>query len=210
MEGTRTMKKQDLPITEISLEDFYKLNLYGYELRPHYYNKSDQRIPDNRVFVTVPAQMVDGMEVEAHVARSKEVAYSKITWDKVSLNEKVKAEVEASLRDWTDEQHKLLIAVHTEPSEADIKAFYDVALTRTDPYTGKKFTEAQAREIAERDARFTFSYLDKYLTPIGSQTYILSNFINKLYSTRDYYEERELGLKVPKRGTKAIYLIKYR
>ena len=157
------MTKKELPITEISLEDFYKLNLFAYELRKHYYNGSDQRVPDDKVFVTVPEQTIDGIVVKEHSGISKDVKYSKVTWERVSLNEIVAREVEASKESNSSdlEGAKLLVAIHEKATLKELKDLCASFKCKLDVHTGKPYTEKQAEEAAFRESLYIHSYLDK-------------------------------------------------
>ena len=50
-------------------------------------------------------------------------------------------------------------------------------------------------------------YLDKYMAVLGPATYLVATNIKHLYSTRDYFEDREDYWRVLKRETKAIYRV---
>ena len=51
------------------------------------------------------------------------------------------------------------------------------------------------------------SYLDKWLTPMGMQTFLAIMDVGHLYSRRNYFYIDDECLQIDKRETKAIYLI---
>lgn len=199
------MRKSELPITEISLKDFLKLDLWGYERRKHYYDEKGRRIDDTKAFVLVPEEVVDGVTIKEHYHPAYK--YSKLSWDQVNLVEKVKAEIDFIKCEKIVEEHTICLAIHIEPDESYVKAINVDHLV--DTATGKPLTSLQKFDVKHSMALDEYSYLDKYLTKEGSQTYLLATGITKLYSTRDYYECRDEYFRIPKKETSAIYLIKY-
>ena len=50
-------------------------------------------------------------------------------------------------------------------------------------------------------------YLDKFTNLLGPSTYLVATRIHHLYSTRDYFEDREDYFRIPKNETKSIYRV---
>ena len=56
---------------------------------------------------------------------------------------------------------------------------------------------------------FQYSYLDKWLTRSGNQTYLIRCDVPHLYSEKRKFVTHDDYFEVPKSKTKAVYLIRY-
>ena len=201
-------------ITEISLEDFLKLNLVGYEHRKHYYKTKQEKVGDGYCYL--PEQEIDYKDTGEWVKDSQgnphwvqfDGIISKLVWDKVNLNDIVRENIEFS----NEEGFKnrcICVAIHTEPSEEEIeeitKKFNYVKSYREGSNNLTKYT----REEAYEQLLFEYSYLDKWLTRSGNQTYLLRCDVQHLYSEKRKFVTHDDYFEVPKSETKAVYLIRY-
>ena len=202
------MKKNELPVTYINFEDFKKLGLKGYNHRKHYYDKNGIRVSDEKAFVEVPEQVIDGITIPKHYHPA--YAYSKICWEEVDLTEIVKTEIDYVSKEYQEDVDKYIcLAVYKDIPAEVMDKYYESNAGKLDTMTGLPLTEAQRKEDALHQALYEYSYLDKYMTMLGAQTYLIRFGVEKLYSIRDYYETRDDYFRIPKKQTKAIYLIKF-
>ena len=196
------MKKSTL-ITEISLEDFLKLNLTGYEHRKHYYRSvqiDNCYLPEVEIEYKDTGEWVIDSKGERHWVNYKNV-FSRITWDKVNLNDIVMENIE-----WSKKQgfknRCICLAIHTEPSKEEIEELRD-RCRETDK------SPKMPKEEALEQLLFSYSYLDKWLTRCGYQTYLLRCDVKHLYSEKRKFCTHDDYFDVPKSETKVIYLIRY-
>ena len=195
------MKKCNL-ITEISLEDFLKLNLVGYEHKKHFYKQDGTEIEYKDT-----GEWVKDSQGNPHWITFEGI-YSRIVWDKVSLNNIVRENIEFSDKEGF-KNRCICVAIHTEPSEEEIgemmKKFNFAKSYRENNGNLLKFT----REEAYEHLLFEYSYLDKWLTRSGNQTYLLRCDVEHLYSEKRKFVTHDDYFEVPKSETKAVYLIRY-
>ena len=191
------MKKCNL-ITEINLEDFLKLNLTAYEHRTHFYNEKGEEIEHTGKW------LIDS-KGERHWETYKGI-YSRITWDKVDLNEIVLENVEWSKQEGF-KNRCICVAIHTEPPEEEIeegmKTGNHSAQAKGEPI--RKCT----REEVYQTLLFKYSYLDKWITRSGCQTYLLRCDVPHLYSEKRKFCTHDDYFDIPKSETKAVYLVRY-
>lgn len=183
-------------ITDISLEDFLKLNLVAYAHRKHYYNKDNKEISYEQT-----GEWINDSQGSKHWV-SFEGIYSKLVWDKVNLNEEVLDNIEFS----NEEGFKnrcICVAIHTEPTEKEVRELKDL-------YNKNRPEDHQVSyEEAYEYLLFEYSYLDKWLTRCGHQTYLLCCDVEHLYSEKRKFATHDDYFEVPKSETKAVYLIRY-
>lgn len=194
------MKKCNL-ITEISLEDFLKLGLVGYEHRKHFFNEKGKEIDYEK-----SGEWIKDSQGLDHWVTYRGI-FSKIIWDKVDLNKVVLDNVEFSKKEGF-KNHCICLALHTEPSEEEIEE-----LTKQFNYvrsyaSGGDLT-CYSREEAYEKLLLDYSYLDKFLTWNGHQTYLLRCDVEHLYSEKRKFCTHDDYFDVPKSETKAVYLIRY-
>lgn len=194
------MKKCNL-ITEISLEDFLKLNLTAYEHRKHYFNENDEEISYEET-----GEWVVDSKGDKHWANYNAV-YSRITWDKVSLNDIVLENVE-----WSKEENFknncICVALHTEPEEEEILQLMN-SYNYKKSYSKNTQLAKYTREEAYEELLLSYSYLDKFLTRSGHQTYLLRCNVAHLYSEKRKFCTHDDYFDIPKSCTKAVYLIRW-
>lgn len=202
--------KRSKTITEITLEDFLKLGLKGYEHRRHYFDADGNMLPDDHGI----GETVKDSKGNEHFVHYKGV-YSKITWDQVDLGEIVKENVAFS-EDMGFRNRCICVAIHTEPTKEEIareakrNAKTVEALNKLAKVNPDIFEPVSALKRAEEGLRFHYSYLDKWLTPRGNQTYLLRCDVGHLYSERRKFTTHDGEyFEVPKSETKAIYLVRY-
>lgn len=194
------MKKSNL-ITEISLEDFLKLNLTGYEHRKHFYNKDGVEITAEET-----GEIVIDTKGKTHWFSYTDV-YSKLIWDKINLNEVVKENIE-----WSEQEgfknRCICVAIHTEPTEEEINEImnrFNYIKSYKEKSELKKYTYNEAYE----SLLFEYSYLDKFITHSGHQTYLIRCDVPHLYSEKRKFCTHDDYFEVPKSETKAVYLVRY-
>lgn len=193
------MRKTNL-ITEISLEDFLKLNLTAYEHRKHFFNEKDEEIDYEQT-----GELLTDNNGDKHWVTHKGV-YSRITWDKVSLNDIVLENVK-----WSEEEgfknRCICVAIHTDPSEEEILEGMKANnyLVQIKGKSVRKFT----REETYQTLLFKYSYFDKWLTNSGGQTYLLRCDVPHLYSEKRKFCTHDDYFDIPKSETKAVYLVRY-
>ena len=188
------MKKSNL-ITEISLQDFLKLDLYAYEHRVHFYNKDGKEIHYEATGTWMKDNQGDPHWVPF------DGCYSKNLWDKVSLNEIVKENISFSEKE-KFENHCICVAIHTEPSEEEIEKEFEELKCR---FPNSRWTLEDMRS----KFLFEYSYLDKWLTRAGNQTYLIRCDVPHLYSEKRKFCTHDDYFEIPKNQTKAVYLIYY-
>ena len=197
-------------ITEISLEDFLKLNLIGYEHRKHYYKTKQENncyFPEEEISYEQTGEWVVDSQGNKHWVTFSNV-FSKLIWDKVSLNDIVLKNIEFSKKE-DFKNHCICVAIHNEPNEEEI-----VEITKKFNYV-KSYREANGdlqkytREEAYEQLLFKYSYLDKFLTWNGHQTYLIRCDVPHLYSEKRKFVTHDDYFEVPKSETKAVYLIRY-
>ena len=188
------MKKCNL-ITEISLEDFLKLNLKAYEHRRHYHDANGNEIDSDHT-----GEYVKDSNGDEHWVFHKGVS-SVITWDEVSLSEVVKKEVEFSKEEGF-ENRCICVAIHTEPTVQEVEAEY-AGIKEKWPDSPVSIKDIKERKL------FEYSYLDKWLTPLGYQTYLIRCDVPHLYSEKRKFCTHDDYFEIPKSETKAVYLIRY-
>lgn len=197
-----------LELTKISLDDFKKLGLKGYEHKKYYYNESGQKIPYEETYKVVPEQIVDGVLIKEHNYYLPN-CYSKVLWQEVDLSQKVEDKIRYIKQEnpeWLNRY--IVIAIHKDIDLKRLERYYKETEGMHDVLTGKLLTEDMRREEAFHRALYDYSYLDKYSTPQGAQTYLLSCGVKHLYSVRDYFYEKDTKFRIAKTHTKAVYLIK--
>lgn len=193
------MRKTNL-ITEISLEDFLKLNLTAYEHRKHFFNEKDEEIDYEQT-----GELLTDNNGDKHWVTHKG-GYSRITWDKVSLNDIVLENVK-----WSEEEgfknRCICVAIHTDPSEEEILEGMKANnyLVQIKGKSVRKFT----REETYQTLLFKYSYFDKWLTNSGGQTYLLRCDVPHLYSEKRKFCTHDDYFDIPKSETKAVYLVRY-
>ena len=178
-------EKQELPITKISLEDFKKLRLKGYEHRMHFYQKTEEgekpiKHKDIGEFVT------DSRGGQHYVTFDN--TYSRAEWDEVDLTKIVEENIEYSKH--YGYTNPICVAIHKQGDKK--KILFDLP-----------FPEIDNKHIE----LISGSYLNKYLTPGGAQTYLLRCNVKHLYSKRNYFYTTDDYFEIDKRETKAVYLI---
>lgn len=183
-------EKKELGIIHITWEKFQKLNLHGYRHVRKYFRRVDDSVADiSEVFETVKDSNGD-----PHVV-NKSGYYSKLIWERVSLNDIVSEEIEFSKKEgWTGD---ICLAIHNEISESDIEEIRST------------FLGIKNEEDIMSYCLFSKSYLNKYLTRSGNQTYLIRCDVNHLYSKRNYFYTKDDYFEVPKSCTKAVYLINW-
>ena len=188
------MKKCKL-ITEISLEDFLKLNLTAYEHRKHYFNAKGEEISYEKT-----GEWIADSKGGKHWCAFNGT-FSKLSWDEVSLNELVLENIEFSNKE-NFENKCICVAIHDIPSNEEIKQKYEEIHNL---FPNNRWTLEDVRSSLLLDN----SYLDKYLTPIGSQTYLLRCDVPHLYVEKRKFCTHDDYFEIPKKGTKAVYLVRY-
>lgn len=188
------MKKCKL-ITEISLEDFLKLNLTAYEHHKHYFNAKGKEIS----YEETGEWIVDSKGGKHWCVFDG--TFSKLSWDEVSLNKIVLENVEFSKKEGF-ENNCICVAIHDIPSDEEIKQEYEKFSSE---FPKTHWTTEDMRSIL----LFTNSYLDKYLTIGGNQTYLLRCDVPHLYSEKRKFCTHDEYFEIPKKGTKAVYLVRY-
>ena len=191
-------------ITDISLEDFLKLNLVGYAHRKHYYKKKQETensiSPEIEISFDETGEWVKDSEGNPHWVQFKGV-FSRIAWDKVNLNEVVLENIEFSNEEGF-ENRCICVAIHTEPSEEEIKKEYE-DVKKAFPNSLWTLDDIRSKALLE------CSYLDKWLTRSGNQTYLIRCDVKHLYSERRKFVTHDDYFEIPKSETKAVYLIRY-
>ena len=175
-------EKKELFITEISLEDFKKLNLIGYQHTKHYYKinrDGDHMLPETEVDYEQTGEIVEDSEGTPHWVSHKGF-FTRLEWDKVELNQLVDELIEKCKE--IGSTNPICVAIHEEVE--DENASGDMSINM-----------------------FQSSYLDKWLTPMGMQTFITGIDVKHLYSKRNYFYDTGDYFEIDKRETKAIYLI---
>lgn len=176
-------EKKEMFITEISLEDFKKLNLTGYQQMKHYYkiervsdgNGGEMITPEVEVDYEQTGEIVKDSQGTPHWVSHKDI-FTKLQWDKVDLNQVVDELIAKSKE--CDFTNPICIAIH-------------------------EIHDNKNEEISMCES----SYLDKYLTPMGMQTFLAIIDVSHLYSRRNYFYIDYDYFQIDKRVTKAIYLI---
>ncbi|MCR4661702.1 MAG: hypothetical protein K5765_06885 [Clostridia bacterium] len=187
-------EKKELFVTEISLNDFVALNLIGYEHRKHHYrrgkNHNGQLESETEIQVSDTGEFVSDSHGQKHWVSYSDV-FSRLKWDEVHLNDVVLENIKFSKEQgWNA---PICVAIHEETllPEEDFK----------------KTNNEIDWEGRENACLFESSYLDKYMTPSGMQTYLLACNVKHLYSKRNYFYTIDDYFEIDKRETKAIYLI---
>ena len=188
------MKKCKL-ITEISLEDFLKLNLTAYEYRKHYYNSKNKEITYEET-----GEWVTDSKGGKHWCVF-DGTFSRLLWNKVSLNEIVLENIEFSEKEGFGNKC-ICVAIHDIPSEEEVQQEYEKF---NDELPNNCWTIEDIRSML----LFNNSYLDKYLTRSGNQTYLLRCDVPHLYVEKRKFCTHDDYFEIPKRGTKAVYLVRY-
>ena len=188
-------EKKELFITEISLNDFLALNLIGYEQWKHYYRKGEEGEEhirkETEVEVQDTGEWITDSKGNKHWVSYNDV-FSRIQFDMVLLNDLVLENIEFSKSEgWNG---PICVAIHEE-----------VCLPE------ENFKKPNSNEIdwdlRKKECLYESSYLDKFLTRGGMQTYLLRCDVKHLYSKRNYFYTTDDYFQVDKRETKAIYLI---
>lgn len=181
-------EKKELFITEISLEDFLKLNLVAYEHRTHFY-KAEKEIEykDTGEWVT------DSHGNKHWVSYSD--CFSRIMWDEVELNKKVLENIEFSKEQGWD--GPICVAIHEE-AKLDENDFRRIDTDEID------------EKLKKSQELFEGSYLDKWLTREGNQTYLIRCDVKHLFSKRNHFYTTDDYFDIDKRETKAVYLIHWK
>lgn len=182
---------KELKIINITWKEFKKLNLIGYTHRKVYYDaRTNLPIDDPKELFEV---IKDG-EGTRHTV-TKIPHYSKIDWHKVKLNDVVKGEIELSKENgWLGE---ICLAIHDEVTEGDIAEVLEA-------YPG-----LWNRKEALHFCLYGKSYLDKWITKTGHQTYLIRPNVKHLYSRRNHFYTKDEYFDIPKMSTKAVYLINF-
>lgn len=194
------MKKCNL-ITEINLEDFLKLSLIGYKRNRHYFNEKGQEIPSDQI-----GEIFIDSKGEKHYIQYNGIT-SRVLWDKVSLNDIVLENIEFSNKEGF-KNRCICVAIHTEPSEEEIQEGMK-SFNYVKAYSQNALLTKYTRQEAYEQLLFKYSYLDKFLTWNGNQTYLIRCDVKHLYSEKRKFCTRDDYFDVPKSETKAIYLVRY-
>lgn len=193
--------KDNILITEISLEDFLKLNLVGYKNRRHFFDKNGKEVSHTEAInVITDDQGNDRWIINPDI-------YSKFMWDKVDLNKVVLENVEFSEKEGF-KNRCICLALHKEPSRKEIEEVmktYNYVKSYKEKNALVKYTE----EEAYNKLLFNYSYLDKWLTMSGYQTYLIRCDVPHLYSEKRKFCTHDDYFEVPKNETKVIYLVRY-
>lgn len=171
-------EKKEMFITEISLEDFKKLNLTGYQQVKHYYKitrEGNHMLPETEVDYEQTGEIVKDSQGTPHWVSHKDI-FTKLQWDKVDLNQVVDELIAKSKE--CNFTNPICIAIH-------------------------EIHDNENEEISMCES----SYLDKWLTPMGMQTFLAIMEVSHLYSRRNYFYIDNEYFQIDKRETKAIYLI---
>ena len=163
-------EKNPLRITEISWEDFQKLDLKGFRHRRYFYKGSEEKkINPNDI-----GEFVTDSNGGKHWVQFADV-FTKVDWERINLNDIVKENIELSKKErWTG---AICLALHKE-EDCEIDDYY-----------------------------FENSYLDKWLTREGNQSYLIRCDVEHLYSRRNYFYTKDDYFDIPKNETRAVYLI---
>jgi len=164
-------------ITEISLEDFKKLNLIGYRNTKVYFNEKG--------FETI---------------EEKSNSY-KFLMRPLSINDELDKNIKyCKENNW----NKIAIAIHVEPSEEEIEEGMKSFTFDTKTCKRRNLNRDEAYEFALLDASYLDKFMNRFS---GHQTFQIGCGIDHIYSNRDYWYATEDYWKVKKKETKAIYLI---
>ncbi len=191
-------EKKELKITEISWEDFQKLNLKGFQHRTHHYMKDANSDKEVLLSENDPhGEFVVDSRGGKHWVSYSDV-YSRVDWDEVSLNDIVSENIEFSKEEgWTN---PICVAIHEEITEEEVADELKMFARRED-------NEKQYQDYKTRTLLAASSYLDKFLTRAGMQTYLIRCDVQHLYSRRNYFYTKDDYFQIDKRETKAVYLI---
>lgn len=184
-------ESKELKITKITWEKFKQLNLYGYRHVRKYFRRIDDTVVTDlkEVFETVKDSNGD-----PHVV-GKSGYYSKLIWERVDLNDIVSGEIEFSKEEgW---KNPICLAIHEEVTELEFQQ------------TKENFVGIKNDEDIMSYCLFSKSYLDKYLTRSGNQTYLIRCDVKHLYSKRNYFYTKDDYFEIQKDRTKAVYLIDF-
>ena len=111
-------EKKELFVTEISLEDFLRLDLNGYQHRKHHFicgkEGEDFIQPEREVTENETGEWVEDSHGGKHWVAFKD-CYSKVTWDLVKLGDIVLENIAFSKEQgW---KNPICVAIHTDDSE---------------------------------------------------------------------------------------------
>lgn len=167
-------------ITEISEEDFKKLNLVGYD---------NERVDNN-----------DGTFKFKFIQKHLN--------DK--LEEYKRYLAETILKDKVDLPWVMTVCIHIEPTEEEVAWEEEILKTATaNPNHPDHGVCMDYSKEAYLQALYNFSYLDKWMDRSGHTTYEFGIGLDHLYSTRDKWQARGWidYFEVRKKDTKAVYII---
>ena len=182
-------EKKELFVTEISLEDFLRLDLIGYEHRKHHYRKETEK--ETEIEYQDTGEWIEDSKGGKHWVAFDD-CFSRLQWDKVRLNDIVLENIEFSKEQgWTG---AICVAIHEE-IELNENDFRMINSDKID------------LELKKEKELFESSYLDKWLTREGYQTYLIRCDVKHLYSRRNYFYTTDDYFDIDKRETKAVYLI---
>ena len=190
--GLRKYMKKSTLITELTFEEFKER--IGYtttvaENRKCYFDKDGHEVgfPQTGEIVT------DSLGKKHWV--SYDGFYSKTIWINRSLLKLVENAIEMAEKDNLPNR-RIYVAIHKGPNieevtkfmkEHNIKEYYD------------------ARQMLN----YEYSYLDKWLTPQGAQTYLIGCNIKHLYVGKHHFYCKEDYFEFKKKDTEVVYLINY-
>lgn len=167
-------------ITEISEEDFKRLNLVGYD------NERVDNSDGSFKFQFVQKRLNDKLE-----------EYKKYL-------------AETILKDKVDLPWVMAVCIHTEPTKEVIvkeKELLEAAIANPNhPDHGAIMDYSKEAYLL---ALYDFSYLDKWMDRSGHTTYEFGIGLDHLYSTRDKWQAKGWidYFEVRKKDTKAVYII---
>jgi len=164
-------------ITEISLEDFKKLNLIGYRnVKVCYDEEGNETSDENYHSYTMKMRPI-------------------------KLNDEIDNNIEfCKENNWTT----IAVAIHNEPTEEDIQAEMQTFTFDAKTRQKRKLNREEAYEFALLDASYLDKFMNRFS---GHQTFQIGCGIEHIYSNRDYWYIADDYWRVKKKETKAIYLI---
>lgn len=121
--------------------------------------------------------------------------YSKIIWINKSLLKIVEKAIEAAEEDGLP-NHCICVAIHKGPNIEEVTKFME-------EHNIKEYYDAKQM------LNYEHSYLDKWLTPQGAQTYLIGCNIKHLYVGKHKFYCKEDYFEFKKKDTEVVYLINY-
>jgi len=118
-----------------------------------------------------------------------------VKWIEINANDLVREYIEESLKQgW---KNPICLAIYEPVTEDEIKEIMD-------SYPGL-WNYGEARDFC----LYSKSYLDKYMTPFGAQTYLIRGDVEHLYSKRNHFYTKDDYFDVQKMNTLDVYLISF-